>query len=150
MQSKNFCHLNCIRQKTAPVSRCGLTIALYRLILILLELPSLGSFLNGNGNSDCHTNHGVVSCSDQTHHLHMSRYGRRTCKLSVRMHTAQCICHTVGSGACRHVVRMKGTSCTAAGCYREIFLSCFHALFLICTCHRMLETGGVGGVSGDG
>src|SRR5699024_6682073 len=93
MQSKNFCHLNCIRQKTAPVSRCGLTIALYRLILILLELPSLGSFLNGNGNSDCHTNHGVVSCSDQTHHLHMSRYGRRTCKLSVRMHTAQCICH---------------------------------------------------------
>lgn len=51
MQSKNFCHLNCIRQKTAPVSRCGLTIALYRLILILLELPSLGSFLNGNCNS---------------------------------------------------------------------------------------------------
>ena len=45
---------------------------------------------------------------------------------------------------------MQGTSCTAAGCNGEVFLSSFYALFLVGTSYRMLETGRVGGVSGDG
>ena len=45
---------------------------------------------------------------------------------------------------------MEGTACAAAGGYGEVFLSFLHALLLIGACHRMLETGGVGGVSGDG
>lgn len=38
-----------------------------------LELPSLSSFLNGNGYGYSHTNHGVVTCTDETHHLNVSR-----------------------------------------------------------------------------
>src|SRR5699024_3391266 len=58
--------------------------------------------------------------------------------------------HTVGSGTCSHVVGMQGTACAAAGCYGEVFLAGLKALLLVGTCYRMLETGGVGGVSGDG
>ena len=38
----------------------------------------------------------------------------------------------------------------AAGCYGEVFLAFLYAFLLICTCYRMLETGRVGGVTGDG
>src|SRR5699024_6800589 len=114
------------------------------------ELSSLSSFLNGNGYSYSHTNHGVVSCSDETHHLYVSRYGGGSCKLSVRMHTSKCIGHTIGSGTSCHVVRMKGTSCTAAGSNGEVYLAFLVAFLLVGTCNGMLETCGVGGVTGDG
>ena len=66
------------------------------------------------------------------------------------MHTSQCICHAVGSRSCSHVVRVKGTSCTAAGCYGEVLLALLDAFFLVGTCNRVLETCRVGRVSCDG
>ena len=83
----------------------------------LLEFTSFSSFLNGNSYCNCHTNHRVVTSADETHHLYVSRYGRRSCELSVRMHTSKSIGHTVGSRTCCHVVRVKCTSCTTTGCY---------------------------------
>ena len=70
--------------------------------------------------------------------------------MGVRVHTAHGIGHSVGSRTSRHIVGMEGTACAAAGSDGEVFLSFLHALLLIGACHRMLETGGVGGVSGDG
>ena len=95
-----------------------------------------------NSNSNSHTNHRVVSCTDQTHHLYVSRNGGRTCELCVRVHTSHSICHTVGSRTCCHVVRMKCTSCTTAGSNREVFLALLITFFLVSTCNRMLESGG--------
>ena len=80
----------------------------------------------------------------------MSRYRGRTCELCIGVHTSHGISHTVRSRTCCHVIRVKGTSCTAAGCYGEVFLAFLYAFLLICTCYRMLETGRVGGVTGDG
>ena len=57
------------------------------IILYFLEFTSLCCFLDSYCNSNCHTNHWVVSCADKTHHLNVCRNGRRTCELSVRMHT---------------------------------------------------------------
>src|SRR5699024_8955623 len=45
---------------------------------------------------------------------------------------------------------MQGTAGAAAGSNGEILLALLHALLLVGACNRMLETGGVGGVSGDG
>ena len=45
---------------------------------------------------------------------------------------------------------MQGTSGTAAGGYGEVLLASLDALLLVGACYRMLETGGVRGVSGDG
>ena len=80
----------------------------------------------------------------------MSRNGGGTCELCVGVHTSHGICHTVGSRTCCHVIRVKSTACAAAGCYGEVLLAFLYAFFLVCTCNRMLETGRVGGVTGDG
>ena len=53
----------------------------------------------------------------------MSRNRGGTCELSIGMHTAHGVCHTIGSRACCHVIRMEGTACAAAGSNREIFLT---------------------------
>ena len=62
-----------------------------------LEFTSFVSFLDANCNSYSHTNHRVVTCTDQTHHFYVSRNRRRTCELCIGMHTSQSICHTIGS-----------------------------------------------------
>ena len=80
----------------------------------------------------------------------MSRYGRGTCELSIRVHTAHGIGHTIGCRACCHVVGMQSTACTAAGRYGEILPSLLYALLLVGTCYRMLESGWIGGVTRDG
>ena len=66
------------------------------------------------------------------------------------MHTSHCICHTVRSRSCCHVVRVKCTSCTTTWSNWEIFLSSFKTLFLICSCYRVLESCRVCRVSCDG
>ena len=66
------------------------------------------------------------------------------------MHTAHGVGHAVGSGACRHVVRVQGTARAAAGSDGEILLALLDALFLVRAGDRVLEAGGVGGVAGDG
>ncbi|GFI57166.1 hypothetical protein IMSAG025_00597 [Muribaculaceae bacterium] len=80
----------------------------------------------------------------------MCRYGRGTSELCIGMHTSHGIRHTIGSRTCRHIVRVKGTSCTAAGSNGGIFLSLFVTFFFVCTCNRMLESCRVGGVTCNG
>ena len=50
---------------------------------------------NVNGASYSTANHRVVTHTEEAHHLNVSRNRRRTCELSVRVHTAESICHTV-------------------------------------------------------
>ena len=69
-------------------------------------------------------------------------------KLGVRMHPAHGIGHTVGSGACSHVVRVQGAACAAARGNREILLALLVAFLLIGAGNRVLEPGRVGGVTG--
>ena len=42
---------------------------------VYLELASLGRFLNRDCHCYSHTNHRVISSTDETHHFHMSRNG---------------------------------------------------------------------------
>ena len=42
--------------------------------------------------------HRVVTDAEEAHHFNVGEYGRRTCKLSVRVHTAHGVGHTVRSG----------------------------------------------------
>ena len=98
-----------------------------------LELASLCSFLDGNSNCNSSAYHRVVTHTDQTHHFYVSRNGRGTSELCVRVHTSHGIGHTVGSRTCSHVVWVKSTSCTAAGSYGEVLLAFFDSFFLVGT-----------------
>ena len=80
----------------------------------------------------------------------MSRDGGGTSELRIGMHTAKGIREAIGSRACCHVIRMQGTARAAAGCNREVLLASLKALLLVGACYRMLESGRVGGVAGDG
>ena len=103
-----------------------------------------------NGASYCAAYHRVVADSEESHHLHVSRYGRRACELCIAVHTSHSVGHTVGSRTCSHVVRMERASCSTAGSYREVRLACECALFLVCTCYRVLEACRVCRVTCDG
>ncbi len=80
----------------------------------------------------------------------MRRNGGRTCKLRVRVHTAKRIRETIGRRARSHIIGMQGTARAAAGCNGEVLLACLCSLLLVCTSHRMLESCGVRGVTGNG
>ena len=69
----------------------------------------------GDCNCNGHTDHGVVACAQEAHHLNVSGDGGGTCELSVTMHTAHGVGHAVGSGACSHVVGVQGTAGATAG-----------------------------------
>ena len=96
-----------------------------------------------------HTNHGVVTCTDETHHLNVSGNGGRACELRVAMHSSHGVCHTVAGGTCSHVIGVESSTCTATGCNGEVAYAVLLAPLLIGTCNGMLESGGVGGVTGD-
>ena len=51
--------------------------------------------LDSNSYSNGSTYHWVVTHTEEAHHLNVSRNRRRTCKLSVRVHTTKGIGHTV-------------------------------------------------------
>ena len=105
--------------------------ALFTLMEIqFLEFAFLSSLFDSNCYRYSHTNHRVVTCTDQTHHLNVSGYGRRTCELCIGMHTSHCICHTIGSRACCHVIGMQCTACAAAGSYGEVLLALLYACLL--------------------
>ena len=80
----------------------------------------------------------------------MSGNRGRTGKLSITVHSAHRIRHTVAGRACRHIVGMERSARTAAGCNGEILLAVFDAPFLICAGNGMLETCRVCGVTRDG
>ena len=83
----------------------------------------LARFLDRNCNSHGHTDHGVVTCADEAHHLYVRGHGRRACKLRVAVHSAQGVGHAVGSRACCHVIGVQGTTCAAARCHGEVLLA---------------------------
>ena len=66
------------------------------------------------------------------------------------MHAAQSVGHTVRSGTCSHVVGVQGAAGTTTRSYAEVCLAGTYALLLVSTCGGVLETGGVGRVTGDG
>ena len=80
-----------------------------------LEELLLQGLLNSNSHGNGHTDHGVVTCAQEAHHLNVGGDGGGTCELSVTMHTAHGVGHAVGSGACSHVVGMQGTAGAATG-----------------------------------
>ena len=53
----------------------------------LINQGLFACFLNSNSNRNGHTNHRVVTCSNESHHLYVSGNGRRACKLSVTVHS---------------------------------------------------------------
>ena len=110
----------------------------------------LQAFLNSNSHGNGHADHGVVTCTQEAHHLNVSGDGGRTSKLCVTMHTTHGVRHTIGSGTCSHVVGVQSTAGTTAGCDGELLLALLDALLLVGACNGMLEAGGVGGVTGDG
>ena len=63
------------------------------------------------------TYHWVVTNTQEAHHLNVSRNRRRTCELSVRVHTAQSVSHTVRSRTGSHVVWVQGTTRTTTRSY---------------------------------
>ena len=79
---------------------------------VQLEFTLRSCLLDGYSNCNSHTNHRVVTCADQTHHLNVSRNGGGTCELCIGVHTAKGIGHTIGSRTCCHVIWMQSTSCT--------------------------------------
>ena len=105
---------------------------------------------SSNSAGDSHTDHRVVAGADQAHHLDVSRDGGRTGELSIAVHTAHGVGQAVGSGACCHVVRVQGTARAAAGSNGEVLLAVLDSPLLVGAGNQVLETGGVGGVTGDG
>lgn len=55
---------------------------------VFLELPGISGLFNRHCHTDGHSDHGIISRTDETHHLYVSRNGRRTCKLCIRVHTS--------------------------------------------------------------
>ncbi len=80
----------------------------------------------------------------------MSGNGGGTCELCIGVHTTHGVGHTVRGRTSCHVIGVEGTACAAAGCYGEVANTVFLAPLLVGTCNGVLESGGVGGVTGDG
>ena len=120
--------------------------AYYLRMLLLFAHSFLYSYSYGYG----HTNHRVVTSTDEAHHVNVCRYGGGTCELGIAVHTAHGVGHTIGSRASSHVVRMERTARAATGSNGEVLLAVFDAVFLVAACNRMLEAGRVRGVTGDG
>ena len=70
----------------------------------------LQRLLNSNSNANGHTDHGVVTCAQEAHHLHVGGDGGRAGELSVTVHTAHGIGQAIGSGASCHVVGVQSTA----------------------------------------
>ena len=114
--------------------------------VLLLVQKQVGLY----GYSYGSTHHWVVAHAQIAHHLNVSRYRRRTCELSVAVHTTHGVGHTIRSRTCSHVVRVQRTARTTTGSNREVRLASGYALLLICTGNWVLETCRVGGVTSDG
>ena len=118
---------------------------IFRLTGLLFE-----RLFDRDGDSDGCADHGVVAHAEEAHHLNVRGHGGGTGKLSVGVHTAHGIGHTVGSRTGCHVVRVQSATGADAGSDGEVLLALLDAFLLVGTGDRMLETGRVGGVTGDG
>lgn len=79
----------------------------------------------------------------------MSRDGGGACELSVAVHSAHRIGHTVAGRTGSHVVGMKRSARAAAGRDGEVVLAVLDAPFLVGAGDGVLEPRRVGGVAGD-
>ena len=70
-------------------------------------------------------------------------------KLSIGVHTSECVGHTIRGGTCSHIVGVECATRAATRSHAEIGFACQHAFFFVSAGHRMLETCRVGGVAGD-
>ena len=66
---------------------------LFLCIYVLELLVECKCYVHSTCN--CATYHWVVTNAEEAHHLNVSRNRRRTCKLSVRVHTTHGVGHTV-------------------------------------------------------
>ncbi len=114
--------------------------------LLLLVQRQVDGYGDGNGS----TYHGVVTDTQEAHHLNVSRNRRGTCELSVAVHTTHGVCHTVRGRTGSHIIGVQGTTRTTTGGYREVRLTGEGALLLVSTSYWVLEAGGVGRVTRDG
>ena len=55
-----------------------------------------------------------------------------------------------GKGTCCHVIGVRGSTCTTTGCNGEVLSAVLITPLLVGSCNGVLESGGVGGVTGDG
>ena len=58
---------------------------------LFLVQSEVNSHCDGHGS----THHGVVANTEESHHLNVCRNRRRTCELSIAVHTTHCVGHTV-------------------------------------------------------
>ena len=72
----------------------------------------------------------------------MGGHGAGASKLSVGVHPAHGVSHTVGGRAGCHIVRVQGAARAAAGGHGEVLLALLDALLLVGAGNRMLETKG--------
>ena len=63
------------------------------------------------------SHHRVVTDTEEGHHFNVGRNRRRTCELSVAVHTAESVGHTIRSGTCSHVIGVQGATGTTTGCH---------------------------------
>ena len=61
--------------------------------------------VDGHGDGDCGADHRVVTDAKEAHHLDVSGHRAGAGELSVGVHTAHRIGHTVRRRTCGHVVR---------------------------------------------
>ena len=80
--------------------------------LIFQLLLLVQSQVNLHGNADGGTHHRVVADAEEAHHLNVGGNARRTGELSVAVHAAQRVGHTVAGGTCSHVVGVQGATRT--------------------------------------
>ena len=52
-----------------------------------MNIKLLGSLFNSHGNSHSHTDHGVVTCADETHHLHIPKEAKPILTIKLRIFT---------------------------------------------------------------
>ena len=95
----------------------------------------LACLFDSNCNSNSHTNHGVVTCADETHHFYVGRNGGGACELCIGVHTTHGVGHTVRGRTCAHVIGMQSTSGTAAGSNREVLHAVFNTPLLVGACN---------------
>ena len=114
------------------------------LLLLLVERE-----VNLNSASYGATYHRVVTDTEEAHHFYVSGHGAGTCKLCVRVHTAQGVGHTVGSWTSSHVVGVERTARTAARGDGEVLAAVLPAPLLVGARDRMLEARRVRGVARD-
>ena len=131
------------QQKTATLSK-WLKIAVTRFGMLFFKCLC-NPYCTCNGCAY----HWVIAHSDKAHHINMSRYGRRTCKLCVTVHSAHGIRKTVRCRACAYIVRVQGSACAAAGCNGEVFNAVVISPLFVCACNKVLESCWVCGVAGD-